>query len=146
MPAANMSDGSIIQVLAVWGALLSTLLASLRIWDFWQGRFRVDVSTLFTSSEEIGHKVSVRNLSGKPLILGHWEVVRVSGRWPRRTSTVVVSADFDSDDIVISGHSTLGLPFVEENHFPWGRSLDGDRLAIRLHFAGRRPVVRYLGA
>lgn len=144
MAMSPATGGSVTQSLAIWGAILSTLLACLRIWEFWQGRFRIEVSTLFTGCKESGHRVSVRNLSGKQLILEHWAIMRVSGRWPRRTANTLVSAEFDANDIVIASQSTFPLSFVEESYFPWGGSLGGDRLAIRLHFAGRRSVLRYL--
>lgn len=146
MTDPTIGGTSIAFMLGIWGALLSTILAAVRLWELWVGRFQVDVSTLFTSSEEMGHRVSVRNLSGKPLILEYWEIVLLSGHWPRRQERTLVSPEADTEDIAIPAHTTLPLLFREEDHFPWGRGLRRDRIAIRLHFAGRRPILRMLSS
>jgi len=132
-------------LLAVWGAFLSTVLAVVKLREVWQARFRVEVKASLTASEEAGNTVSIRNLAGKPLILGYWEVLRISGRWPFRKEECLVSPDEYACDCSIAAHSALPLYFTEQDHFDWGPgSLQGDRLFIRLHFAGRRPILRKL--
>jgi len=141
----SIAGVSLTTLLAVWGSLLSTALAGVRLWEAWQARFRVEVVARLTGSEEIGNSVSIRNLAAKPVILGYWEVLRISGRWPFRKETCLVSSDEDASDRPIAAHSTVTLPFREEDHFPWGQvSLQGDRIFIRLLFAGRRPILRKL--
>lgn len=133
------SELHLTSVLAVWGAVLSTLLGFVKLWETWQARFRIDVASTLTGSEDLGHTISVRNLSGKPAILGHWEVMRVSGSWPSRKESRLVSADEYTRDTPIAAHSMIALTFRDQDHFSWDQ---GGRIVIRLWFAGRRPILR----
>jgi hypothetical protein len=143
MTEFTVADASLTTILAVWGALLSTVLAGVKLWEVWQARFRVEVVASLTGSEEIGNTVSIRNLAGKPAILGYWEILRISGRWPFWKEKCLVSPDEGARDTSIAPHSTLSLPFIEGDHFAWGpAALQGDRIFMRLHFAGRRPILR----
>lgn len=140
-----MTDWSLTTLLAVWGALLSTALAVVRLGEVWQARFRVEVVPSFAGSKELGNTVSIRNLAGKPVILGYWEVLKISGHWPFQKERCLVSPDEYVRDSSIPAHAALSLSFSEQDHFEWGSgSLQGDRLFIRLHFAGRRPILRKL--
>lgn len=119
MPDPTIAGISLALLLGIWGALLSTALACVRMWELWMRRFRVEVGTMFTTSEDIGHRVSVRNLSDNPLILEYWQVVRLSGHWPRTRETSLVSPGAEVEDIAIPGHSTMPFTFAEQDHFPW---------------------------
>lgn len=130
-------------LVAWWGAVLSTLLALVKLFELWRDRFRVDVSYNFTGDETIGNEVLIRNLTNRPLILTHWELLYVSGRWPRRSFEPLESADFDSGDRRLEPYATHTLHFAEENYFSWGHKvLNGRRIFIRLHVAGRGPILK----
>jgi hypothetical protein len=129
--------------LAWWGAGLSTLLAVVKLWELWRDRVRVDVSYNFREGMERGNDILIRNLSPDPLILEHWELVYSSGRWPRRRFEPLLLPDPDAGDIRIEEHTSHTLHFAEQNYFAWGhRALKGRAIAIRLHFAGRRSILR----
>jgi hypothetical protein len=130
-------------LVAWWGAGLSTLLAGIKIWEIWRDRFQLDVSHNLTSSESIGNTIFIRNLSGRPVILGYWELLYCSGHWPNRKFQAFEQPEHDAGDNRIEPYSTSELHFADEHHFDWGhRSLNGRRIYIRLHIAGRRPVLR----
>ena len=134
-------------LIAWWGAGLSTLLAIVKLFELWQDRFRVDVSYNFTGDENIGNEVLIRNLCNRPLILAHWELLYCSGRWPRRRFEPLESADFDSGDRRLEPYATHTLHFAEVNYFSWGhKTLNGRRIFIRLHVAGRNPILKLLYA
>jgi hypothetical protein len=134
-------------LIAWWGAVLSTLLALAKLWELWRDRFQVEVSGNFTSNPEIGNEVLVRNLSGRTLILTYWELLYGTGHWPARRLSPLESPDYDEGDRSIEPHSTHTLRFCDDNYFDSGVSaLNGRRIFIRLHIAGRRPVVRLVYA
>lgn len=134
---------SVSPLIAWWGAGLSTLLAIVKLYELWRDRFRVDVSYNFTGSESIGNEVLIRNLSSRPLILAHWELFYCSGRWPRRNFEPFESADFDAGDRRLEPYATHTLHFAEQNYFNWGHNtLNGRRIFIRLHIAGRKPLLK----
>lgn len=130
-------------LIAWWGAGLSTLLAVVRFAEYWRDRFRIEVGYNFTSSEDVGNSIQIRNLSSKPIILSWWELVYVSGRWPRRIFEEIAGSEYDASDLRIEPQSTLKLNFVGQHHFASGhKALRGRRIFIRLHVAGRKPILK----
>lgn len=130
-------------VIAWWGAGLSTLLALLKLWELWRDRFRIDVGHNFTSAAEIGNDIHIRNLSGNPIILCYWELFYRSYWWPFVRDSVIESPDSDAHDIKIEAHSSRTLNFSGMHHFDTGwKSMKRRRICIRLHIAGRRPIVK----
>lgn len=129
--------------LALWGAILSTLLAVVKLWEMWRERFRLEIGYNFTDNIEIGNAILLRNLSGKPIILSYWELLQSSGNWPRKVLTDIAYPDHDAGDRRIEPYSTLELSFAEQNYFEWSRkALKGGKLLIRLHIAGRKPILQ----
>jgi hypothetical protein len=127
--------------LALWGAVLSTLLAGVKILEVWRDRFRIDVAYNFNDAPEVGNEILVRNLAAIPIIVSYWELVWLSGSWPFRTESMLISPEGEVSDIRIDARSTQALTFTEENHFNW-EPRNGRRLYIRLWVAGRRPLLR----
>jgi hypothetical protein len=135
-------------LIAWWGAGLSTLLALAKLWELWRERFQVEVSGSFTSDPGIGNEILVRNLSNRSFILAYWELLYGAGRWPVRRFTPLTSPDFhDTGDIRVEPHSTHTLRFNDEDYFDCSVSaLKGRGIFIRLHIAGRKPIIRLVYA
>lgn len=128
---------------AWWGAGLSSLLALAKLWEVWRDRFQVEVSFNFTSAPKIGNDIRVRNLSGRTFILAHWELLYCTGHWPARKFSHLTSREYVAEDSRVEPHSTHTLSFSEQDYFDWGvDALKGRRIFIRLHIAGRRPILR----
>ena len=128
-------------ILAVWGAGLSTILAVVKLWEVWSNRFRMNVSHVFTSCPHEGNTVMIRNLSGRPVILEYWELFYGSGIWPFTKTQDIASPGPDAKDRRIESHSSDALIFAGPDHFSWGPDvLKGRKIYIRLHIAGRWPV------
>ncbi|MDO8826611.1 hypothetical protein [Methylophaga sp.] len=129
-------------LIAWWGAILSTVLAVVKLFELWRDRDRVGVSYNFTGNESIGNEILIRNLSSRPLILAHWELLYCSGRWPIRKFKSFESAEFDAGDRKLEPYATHALHFSCANYFSWGhKALNGRRIFIRLHIAGRKPLL-----
>lgn len=93
--------------IATWGAVLSTLLAVIKIWEVWRARIQIEVGYNFTSNEYIGNQVIIRNLGATPLIITYWELVwceRKIFRWEQSHS---VDAEEDVEDIKLAEHSSI---------------------------------------
>ncbi|SRR5258708_38268472 len=132
-------------LIAWWGGVLSTLLALVKLWELWRDRFQVEISFNFTGSQEIGNEILVRNLSSRTFILAHWQLLYGTGRWPARRFTHLASPDYDVGDVRVESHSTHTLRFSDDDYFDWGvDALKGRRIFIRLHIAGRRPILRFV--
>ncbi len=132
-----------IDYIAWWGAGLSTLLALVKLWELWRDRFRIDIGHNFTSEPDIGNQINIRNLSGKPIILGFWEVFYRPHLWPLKRDSYITSPEADAYDLKIDPHSSETIGFTGMDHFDWGwKAMKGRRIYIRLHIAGRRSVVK----
>ncbi len=131
--------------LAWWGAAISTILALIKIWEFWQDRFRVDVGYNFTGDPELGNEIYIRNLSAQPIILKYWKLFYVSGIWPFRKFSEFESPGPYARDIQIAPHSSKELTFREASYFDWGaKFLTGRKIYMRLYIVGRRSILRKL--
>jgi len=133
-------------LIALWGAVLSTILALTKIWEMWSARRRIEVSYSFTSIPEEGNDIIIRNVSDKPFIITFWELLfceRKNFRWvPYRTEDPCGYAY----DLCIQGHSSKTLKFRGPDHFDWGhKAMAGKRIYLRLHIAGKRkPVTHFV--
>ena len=123
--------------------ILSSVLAILRFWEFWRDRFQIDISYNFVGDPEIGNQILIRNLSGRPIILAYWEL-QWRRRWlPFQSVVTRMTPEHDIRDARIDPQSTYTLHFSGADYFDWGvRALKGKTIYIRLHVAGRRPILR----
>jgi hypothetical protein len=70
-------------ILAYWGAVVSTILAFIKIKDAWNNRFQIDIIAVFRDNADYGHEISIQNLSGKPVLLNDIELFyKNKGFWP----------------------------------------------------------------
>ncbi|MBR8028556.1 hypothetical protein KDX27_31445 [Burkholderia cenocepacia] len=144
-----MNGQALSLMLAGWGAVLSTTLAAIKVGELWRDRHRIEISYSFCTDELLGNTITIRNLSGRPLILSYWELQLRHGRWPHARYSTFLSPEFDVlSDCRIEPYSSYPLVFAEADHFNFDRAtLRGGPLYILLHFAGRRPtrLVAYPG-
>ena len=131
-------------ILALWGAGLSTILAALKILETWKSRERIEVGYGFKGLPELGNEIIIRNLSAKPQILTYWELQWRERKLFQWKTSDRVSPDEHFQDIQIPPYSTKSLTFQNQDYFGWGhRTLAGRTIYIKLQFAGRsRPILR----
>lgn len=136
-------DLSLTQTLAIWGALLSTLLFGVTAVDFWRRRFRIATTYNFADFTH-GNEILVTNLNSQPITLIYWELLWLTRRWPRTSSTRrSISPEDHLPCIVIAPGDTLRLHFKNENYFDWSATaLKDDSIYVRLEFAGKYPRLR----
>ena len=136
-------EGTNIDYIAWWGAVLSTLLALAKLFELWRERFRIDVGYGFTGDDHQGNDIHIRNLSSKPITLGYWELFYRPHLWPLKKDSYIASPEADTYDLKIEPHSSKTLNFSGPDHFSWSwKAMKGRRIYIRLHIAGRRPVLK----
>lgn len=133
------------EIIAIWGAGLSTLLALIKIWDIWSARRRIEVSYGFVGLPEVGNDIIIRNLSDKPMIVTYWELLfceRKGLKWiPYKNENPAE----DTCDICIQGHTSKILNFSGPDYFDWGhKALGGKRLYLKMYIAGKRRPVKHL--
>ncbi|MEZ5588970.1 MAG: hypothetical protein R3E46_18035 [Sedimenticolaceae bacterium] len=74
-------------LLSTWGAVLSTTLGVIKVLEYRENRFRIEVGRISRSSPEMGHDISIKNISSKPVLLEYMEVSK-NGRWRRKVRLV----------------------------------------------------------
>lgn len=132
-----------INYIAWWGAVLSTLLAVVKLFELWRDRFRIDVGYGFSGDAHQGNDIHIRNLSGNPVILAYWELFYRPHFWPLQKDIYIDSPEACAYDLKIEPHSSKTFNFSDQEHFSWGReSMKGHKIYIRLHFAGRRSFIK----
>ncbi|WP_067987333.1 hypothetical protein [Neptuniibacter pectenicola] len=132
-----------VNYIAWWGAILSTLLACIKVWEIWSNRFRLDIGHNFTSDPIQGNDILIRNLSSKPIILEYWELHYCSRWWLLRKFEEFESPGPDACDSRIEAHSSKTLSFREQYHFSWSdKALKGRSIYIKIYIAGRKPFYR----
>jgi hypothetical protein len=133
------------EIIAVWGAGLSTLLALIKVWEVWSSRRRIEVSYSFVGLPEIGNDIIIRNLSDKPMIITYWELLFCEKRGIKWVPYRNENPAGDTSDICILGHSSKSLNFSGHYYFDWGyKALGGKRLYLNLHIAGKRKPSKLL--
>lgn len=133
------------EIIALWGAGLSTFLAFIKIWEIWSARRRIEVSYSFIGVPEVGNDIIIRNLSDKPIILVYWELLFCERKCLKWIPYKNENPAEDTSDICIAPHSTKTLNFSGPNYFEVGHKVLGSkRLYLNMHIAGRRRPLKRL--
>lgn len=130
--------------LAFWGAGLSTVLAFLKIWELWVSRDRIEVTHNFSSQPERGNDIILHNVSPKPMIIAYWELQFCDWKGFRWKCYRTIDPEEDIRDVCIQAHSPWVMNFREQNYFDWGWKLEGKRIYLKLHIAGKKRPIRKL--
>jgi hypothetical protein len=132
------------ELLTLWGAGLSTILALVKIWELWSSRRRIEVSYGFSGGPD-GNNIIIRNLSDKPMILVYWELLFCERKWLKWVPYRNENPAEDARDLCIAAHSSHVLNFSGQDYFEWGhKALGGKRLYLALHIAGKRKALKRL--
>lgn len=108
-----------LQVASVWGALLSTVLGGLKIWEmFWKDRVRLYSTYNLTGPGGPDSTVTTANLTPLPVMVRGWSLV-----WePRALRFWAKSNDvtpYEARGFMVKGHTTFEMSFDEETRFAW---------------------------
>jgi|SRR5882724_5306187 len=129
-------------VLAVWAAVLSTVLAAIKIWETWSSRQRISVGYGVDFTGEQGSSIVIQNPSGTPLLINYWIllVMRRNGlRWHSVDCRIINAGDYY---VTIGAHDHHTLHFKGKESFAWIPKDNGKaRVVLELSVAGRsRPM------
>ena len=124
--------------LSIWGSILSTVLAFLKIFEYWKNRFRIEVSPVFRSIPELGNDISINNLSSRPVLLEYMELyVKSDGK-----EECIWSPEDSLINARIEPYDTKVFNFSEADYFGWNK----EPVYIRLYFAGKKEITKFLNS
>lgn len=131
--------------MAIWGGLLSTCLAGIKVFEWWRDRDRLDISFGSSTSVEHGNQIQIRNLSNRPIIIKHWELFFAFDPKGKRDCQVINYAEHDDGDLTIAAHTSKQWNFCEERYFSTSdKHLRGRSIYLRLCIAGRKDLTTKL--
>lgn len=126
------------QLLGIWGALLSTILFILKLCETWEQRFKIEVSSITRGCVDLGHDISIKNLSSKPVLLEYLELYYKKGCFPFSKCNYIWSPEDSWLNARIEPSDSKVYNFSQGDYF----SLSGKNVYMKLHFAGRKPFVK----
>jgi hypothetical protein len=132
------------QFLAAWGAVLSTLLASIKVYELWsQERVRLTASFFCSGRGGQSDKITITNLSKKPLHITSWKIVWRSVKKDLISLQVAPGRDFsDLTSFTIGSHASHLIEFSEIDKFDTNFKIsDGRKLYIDLIIAGQKDKI-----
>lgn len=134
---------AVVSLCAIWGAVLSTLLAGVKIWEtFWKDRIRLTTTYSFTGEPGTTDTITVVNLSGVPIQVSHWTLAWKPNLFRWNTSTIDVIPEEGADMFKIAPKASHTLPFENHSKFDWSyRSAQHRQLLLTLHIFGHRSKV-----
>lgn len=132
-------------LLAIWGAVLSTGLCLIKIYELWNSRFQVLATYSLSGDPDEGNDIIIENPSDKTLLIGYWELFWRKQHNFRKLDKPVEFPDEGYCNITIKPHSRHTINFAGIHHFEWGHStISNGRLYINLHISGRSKPLSLL--
>ncbi|MDD2467933.1 MAG: hypothetical protein PHI97_28475 [Desulfobulbus sp.] len=137
-------DQKYIAYIAIFSAILSTILTIIKIYDKWTSRRRIEITCYFNGIPEVGNDVIIRNISDKQLIVTYWRLSFCKRNYLKWIEYKTEEPNEDACDIIIPPHSTKKLNFSEERYFDWSFNKTKDRrVFFKLFIAGKcNPLVK----
>lgn len=136
------------ELLALWGAAVSSGLAGIKIWEtFWKDRVRLASTYSLTDQDGEPHTITVANLSSLPVQISSAELYWVPNflSFPRRSPSSATPDHFFTETFKIDGHDAHSFEFADQDKFSWDyKTTDGRKLYLYLHVFGRPSPVRLL--
>ena len=124
-------------LLSLWGAILSSILSILKLIEYWNNRFQINISPILRGDINMGHDISIQNLSSKPVLLEYMEVFTKKGKWPFQKEQCFwspedsfLNARIEPADVVYN--------FSKGDYF--GRNYKP--IYLRLYFVGKKPITK----
>lgn len=134
----TVSNWSVTDKLAAWGAVLSTFLALIQVIESVNNRRRIVVDYSFKGLPEGGHRIILSNPGKTPILITHYELFW--SKWRYFFKKKYVGDAFPEDgphSVTINDYSRVTLTFSEMNYFNWTNP-DSGSLYIRLHITGAK--------
>jgi len=130
-------------IIAIWGGVVSTILAIIQIRGFWKDRFKLNISLGLNCPDFKQNLITITNLFSRPITISNFELF-----WSKNINDADdfkrLSTGFEQDCcITIPAHSPRKLVFDDEYYF--SVSPNKGRLYLKLSILGRKkPILKSL--
>ncbi len=124
--------------IAIWGAVISTVLAIIKITEIWINHYRVSVIGDFNIRGRNESIIHIINLSNKPMIILYWELEWRKGMWPLRNFMMKTKNGLPNWESPsrrkLDSYDNWSLPLSGNDYFIIH---DDKTLYIKLYIAGK---------
>lgn len=130
--------------LAIWGSVISTVLACIKIFEAWRDRRRLTTSYVFSSPDYGGHQIIIENPTNTSVMINYWELL-----WLKRYVFWMKTVDGRFPDegyckITIKAHDRYVLLFEGKQYFRVGTStIKKGKLYLKLYIVGQNKPSYY---
>lgn len=128
-------------ILAIWGAVLSTVLCSIKVYEIYRDRSGVVVRHSFAEQDEI----ILYNPSSIEILIDYWELVWITKRNLFTTKVIPIHLDGGENfHTILEAHSKKNIDFNDQYQIPWRSKPENSKLYIRLYINGRRKLTKLI--
>jgi len=125
-------------ILSAWGAILSSILAFIKIAEALDNRFKIGTDYMFRGDPDLGNEICIQNLSGKPVLLTYMELFYKKESWlPFKKKYELWSPEDELLNSKIESHSSKTFNFARGDHFSTNERI----IYARIYFAGDKKVI-----
>jgi len=129
-------------ILAIWGAVLSTALAVVKLWEIYRDRFRISSSINFDGTGENRTVVSIYNHHKDTIIITALDLFWTTNLKKEELAYHPEIGFEQGCNLTIPAHEVKPLVFKEMYYF--GCRQDKGNLYMRVHIAGRKKSITQL--
>jgi hypothetical protein len=125
--------------LGVWGAVLSTILAAIRILEWRRSNVKIQVSRIWRSDSGQGNDVLIMNCSTTPVCVYNYDVVSAKRKNDGKSINYLVDVPVGFQLFTIPPLSSYAIHFSDADHFDI--AAQQGTVFIRLWIVGqKRPL------
>lgn len=125
---------------ALWGSVISTVLAGIKIGEAWRDRRRLTTSYSISYSDNRESQIILENPSSTPVLVTYWELLWIKGRLFRRETVDGAFPDEGYCNITIKAHDRYVLSFQGNQR----RNATEAKLYLKIYIAGRNKPLSYI--
>ncbi|MFZ0943558.1 MAG: hypothetical protein WB930_21025 [Syntrophobacteraceae bacterium] len=130
--------------LAIWGSLISSVLACIKLWETWRDRRRLTTSYSISYADDDESQIIIENPSNTPVMVNYWELLWIKGRLFRPETIDGVFPNEGYCNITIKAHDRHVLSFKGGQKHYRGRNATKAKLHLKLYIAGRNRPYSYI--
>lgn len=123
--------------LSIWGAALSTILATVHLVNLYRNRTRLSTSYHFGANEGTTDDIIVYNIGKRDLLINRYELFFAKSRSSSEKNYLQKTFPDEATHFTLKANDKINLSFAEQERISFSRNGDS-KLYIELNIVGRR--------
>jgi hypothetical protein len=133
-----MTHDGFLFALTIWGGCLSTILATIKVWEIgWRNRLRLETS--FWNGPDETDEITIVNLSSNPVLVSGWSLAWEPNLFHRRVKSIDVTPEYAGNRFKVDPKDFYVLSFSEADSFDSTYAVSRNRkLYLSMSLFGRK--------